>query len=423
MAKKVLGNSQIVRRIVRMFILDNPKADKPTYILFLKTLVDGRLKYSTRVKILPVNWKDARAFPSQPKYLKECTIINETLEKLQSTFDSAPKDKRTREHIRRLFDLALGYALPTREKTITDIVELIIQDREQGRELTKSGKVFSPGSTKNWRLTLRKLVEYETSKGVTLYFETFNMDSANNLLSYLNVKHQMSLSTLGRTIKELKAMFTAARLRGYFPNSTMDKVPNVKEDAFDIYLTEEKILKIYNVKTTEAKQKVKEWFVIDCFTGLRISDLSLLTKDKVHKGFIKLSNEKTGAKVVIPLHWTVQEILKKYRGHFPPVISDQKMNDYIKEIAEDAGLTEQHFYSMTIGGKRMDFKPLEWEMISNHTARRSFITNLLKAGFSESEVMKLAGIKDSKTLQKYNKVTHEEVAAKVASSAYFKKPS
>lgn len=405
-----------------MFVLDNPKATAPTYILFLKTLADGRLKYSTRLKIHPDNWQEGRAMPSKPAYFKECHGINERLDQLQARFKELPKDKVTKENVRHTFDVVLGYAMPLREKTMVNVIEGIIQDREQGRELTKQGKVFSKGSTKNYRQTLVKLEEYEVANKTTLAFETFTLDTANHLLSYLNVKHKMSLSTLGRTIKELKTFFNVAKVKG-FSNDTMAKVPNVKEDAFDIYLTEEKILQIYNTQTSEAKVKVKEWFVIDCFTGLRISDLVTLSKDMIHKDVIKLSNEKTGAKVVIPLHWTVKEILKKNNGHFPKVISDKKMNKYIKEIAEDAGLKERHFYTMTIGGKKMEFKPREWEMISNHTARRSFITNLLKAGFAESEVMKLAGIKDSKTLQKYNKVTHEEVAAKVGGSPYFTKPS
>lgn len=406
-----------------MFVLDNPKSAAKTYVLFLKLLNDGRLKYSTKLKIHPINWNKGRAFPTGPEYVKECAEINQVLDKLQDRFKTIEADKLTKRYVRQALDAVMGWDDEPREKNMVDIIDEIISDREAGRELTKGGILFSYGTIKNYKQTLRKMQEYQDKKEITLYFETFSIEDCNNLLSWLSAEYKMSLSTLGRHIRELKLMFTAARKRKYHNNPVMEDIDNVSEDPHDVYLDEEKILKIYNAETEGIKTWVKEWFVIDCFTGLRISDLTTLSKGKIHNGFLNLPNEKTGERVVIPLHWTVQEILNKYKGHFPPSVSDQKMNKHIKEVAKEAELKDVIFYSQTIAGKRQDFEMFEWQMISNHTGRRSFITNLLKAGFSESEVMKLAGIKESKTLQKYNKISHQEVAKKAADNPFFKKPA
>lgn len=191
----------------------------------------------------------------------------------------------------------------------------------------------------------------------------------------------------------------------------------MQEDAFDIYLSQTEISKIYNLKLSGRYDIVRDWFVLDCYTGLRIGDLMILNSKNYSKGFITIANQKTGAKVVIPAHRYVRAILQKHGG-FPPKVKDFDMNEKIKDIGEKAGIDDRVLFTITRGGRREDQYLKKFQMISNHTARRSFITNLLKTGVPDTIVMKLTGIKSAATLKRYDKLGTEE-AAKIASRHRF----
>lgn len=96
------------------------------------------------------------------------------------------------------------------------------------------------------------------------------------------------------------------------------------------------------------------------------------------------------------------------------------MNRSIKQVCELAGINETVLYSITKGGVRKDFHLKKWEMVSNHTSRRSFITNLLNDGVPDNTVMQLAGIKKHATLMKYKKTKPEETAKLMKGKSIFK---
>jgi hypothetical protein len=112
-------------------------------------------------------------------------------------------------------------------------------------------------------------------------------------------------------------------------------------------------------------------------------------------------------------------LVSKYKG-FPPKMNDQEINDEIKDVAEICGIDKTELYTVTEGGKRRDYYLKRYEMVSNHTARRSFITNLIKAGVEHTMIMKLAGIVKFETLARYIKLSAEEVADQAAKLDFFK---
>jgi integrase len=103
-----------------------------------------------------------------------------------------------------------------------------------------------------------------------------------------------------------------------------------------------------------------------------------------------------------------------------PKISDQDINELIKQVAEKAKIKGTVLYSITKGGKRQDHYLKKWQMVSNHTARRTFITNLLLNKVSETFVKKLTGIKSASTLARYNKMTTEDAAEIMSQHKFFK---
>ena len=119
----------------------------------------------------------------------------------------------------------------------------------------------------------------------------------------------------------------------------------IEEEVDTIYLTNDEIRTLYDLDLTKdiRLDRIRDLFVIGCYTGLRFSDYSQLRPLNVisnEDGYaLKVTTQKTAARVVIPLNPTVLTILEKYDGVPPRVMSNQKFNQYLKELGQLAGLT------------------------------------------------------------------------------------
>jgi integrase len=400
------------------FILDSPKSTKPTFIFFLKTFSDGRLKYPVKEKVLPGNWDS-----DLQRVKDDRDKINTTLSRIDLVFQDLQTQSRlhgkplTKLSTEMAFNKALGRVIAG--KSFFEVIDQIINDRESGKELTKDSKRFSEHTIKGYRHSRDNLFKFNPR----MTFEGVTMKTYNELIAFFNGKDfDHAINSIGKTIKNWKVFLKAAKKRGAHENLIyLDedfKVPD--EETDDIYLSESELKVIYETDyANQTLDLVRDWFIIDCFTGLRISDIQLLDAQHILKDRIRLVNEKTDTKVAIPIHPYVKSILKKHGG-LPRKITDQKMNEYIKKVCEKAEINESILYSVTKGGRRKDYHLKKYEMVSNHTARRCFITNLLNAAIPDNQVMQLAGIKKHATLLRYKKTKPDETADILKDHAFFK---
>lgn len=135
---------------------------------------------------------------------------------------------------------------------------------------------------------------------------------------------------------------------------------------------------------------------------------------------IRIQTTKTGTKVVIPIHWVVQEILD--RGFdFETKMYDQKINAYIKEVGKAAGICDSVMINRNIGGHPVQEVHPKYELITTHTARRSFATNAYKAGIPTIAIMKITGHTRETTFLRYIKVSEDENAEMLKNHDFFKK--
>ena len=123
---------------------------------------------------------------------------------------------------------------------------------------------------------------------------------------------------------------------------------------------------------------------------------------------------------VIPLHKYVIEILAKYKGSLPPVISNQKMNKYIKEIGEIAGIDETTKIAITRGGKTETNLFPKFDLMTTHTARSSFSTNAYLMDIPSISIMKITGHRTERSFMKYIRISQEENANKLNNHPFFK---
>ncbi|MFD0701777.1 site-specific integrase [Myroides pelagicus] len=199
-----------------------------------------------------------------------------------------------------------------------------------------------------------------------------------------------STNTISRTVVFVKTICNHAKANGVMVSNTFDLVKTKREKVKSIYLNENDILKLEKLKDlTETLDNARDWLLISCYTGQRVSDFMRFEKGmiKYHtnkkgelKAILEFMQQKTSKQMSVPLSSKVLDILDKREGEFPRAISDQKYNEYIKCVCEVAKLNDR-----VEGTKKVEvskgvwrnrkgiFK--KWEIVSSHIGRRSFATN------------------------------------------------
>jgi integrase len=174
----------------------------------------------------------------------------------------------------------------------------------------------------------------------------------------------------------------------------------------EIALTLDQVKTIFEfVPKTKALEIVRDIFVFQCLTGLRYGELKLINERIVTNNSLIIQEEKDVTKEPreIPLFEISNYILKKY-DYKLPLLSNQKQNEFIKDIFEDAEFTFDVEYSRTKNKSQETIIKPFYKRISTHTARRTFVTIMKKKGIADKTIMNMTGHKDLKTFNTYYKV-------------------
>jgi integrase len=157
--------------------------------------------------------------------------------------------------------------------------------------------------------------------------------------------------------------------------------------------------------------RVRDLFLVGCWTGLRFSDFTRINKNNIKKDRIEITTQKTNTKIIIPIFKIVRAILFKYNGDLPRAISNQKMNEYLKDICKlIPELNVPSEKSLTKGGLKVVENKLKYELVQCHTARRSFATNMYLDNLQIYHIMGITGHQTEKQFLRYIKMTNDESA-------------
>jgi integrase len=241
---------------------------------------------------------------------------------------------------------------------------------------------------RKYRVLQKKLARFETHRNKPIFIKDVNKRFKLEFSDYCE-KQLYSRITIQRDFAEVKTICIDARTKGIETSLELDKLSFPRLKATNIFLTFDEITKIEKIekeKLTESLENAKDWLIISCYCGQRVSDFMRFTSDMIRiendKKLIEFTQVKTKKIMTVPLHPKVIEILDKRNGDFPYAISSQKYNDYIKDVCEIAEITQ-----IVNGSKKIETAPesgvyrnitkeyRKCDLVSSHIGRRSFASN------------------------------------------------
>ena len=245
-----------------------------------------------------------------------------------------------------------------------------------------------------------------------LSFEFFNEEGLTEYVQYLREVREMRNSTIGKQLSFLKWFLRWSFKQGMHSNNAYDTFkPKLKDTQKKIiFLTWEELNRLREFKippTKQALERVRDVFLFQCFTGLRYSDVFNLRRSDIKGDHIEVTTVKTSDSLIIELNDHSRAILEKYKDvefendRALPVITNQKMNDYLKELAELAEINEPVRQTYYKGNERIDEVTPKYALLGTHAGRRTFICNALALGIPPQVVMKWTGHSDYKAMKPY----------------------
>ena len=245
-----------------------------------------------------------------------------------------------------------------------------------------------------------------------LTLDEFDKSQLTRFVQFLIETKDMRNSTVKKQLGYLKWFFRWCQEKGYCKCSDYQNFdPKLKTTPKKvIFLDESELEQLETFEIPEGKkylERVRDVFLFCCYSSLRYSDVYNLKRSDIQNNKMMITTIKTHDDLAIELNKTTTSILRKYEEcDFPgnkalPVITNQKMNDYLKELCELAGIDtpiSEVFYK---GGVRHEITTPKYALMSTHAGRRTFICKALSMNIPPEVVMKWTGHSDYKAMKPY----------------------
>ena len=412
---------------IKRSIVFSPERRKKNGILIMENVPifmrvsfgSTRIKLSTGYKIDLDKWDDKAQRVKRNcmnKSLQTASDINMELSKQENAIQAAFKDFEYTETMPSVEELKEAFQKQLKRK--------IESEKEEKAKGPSPSKIFwkaydefirTCGTANEWtdatyaRFSVLKNHLLAFNKRVS--FETFNEKGILGFTEYMRKTNHRNV-TVEKNMKLLRWFLRWCYNNGIYNDNTFEKFrPKLKSSEQKIiFLTRDELQRIRDLEIPETKnylERVRDVFLFCCFTGLRYSDVNNLRKSDIKDGQIEITTIKTHDYLVIELNDHSRAILEKYKDfHFEgdkalPVISNQKMNTYLKELGKLAGIDEPIKQTYYIGNERKEEVHPKHDLLASHVGRRTFICNALSLGIPAQVVMKWTGHSDYKAMKPY----------------------
>jgi integrase len=404
------------------FHLKRPNQPDATPIFILFNADGKRTKIYTGTSILPNHWNSEEQRAKTGKgYPKENGYINEGLELM--------KDRLVEHYSKRR---ATGF-IPSADE-LKAVIEPAKQTEEQARALPQFFAAYEawievseltkrPNTIKTYRTTLRHLREFEDHTHYAVTFESMTATFGDKFPAYLITERGLTDSVIRKNILILKNFLSFAAERGLHENMAYKRFSwkHREPDVLTLTKAELQAIAALNLSDKPYLQNARALFLMGCYTGLRFSDVMALRPEHVHGQSIRVTTTKTNDTLLIPLREEARVLVQEMMANKVHPITNQRLNEYVKELGRLAGIdrpTERVQYQ---GGKRLPSVAVpKYALLTTHTARRTFVTQALKDGMRAEVIRKITGHKDLKSFSRYIEVADRDVEEEFA-AVYGKK--
>lgn len=389
-------------KIVKHFYVREAKKDKKGESpIYLRITVNGeRAEISTNRRVNPGNWdKAAERVAGRSETAR---IINTSLDNLVAKVEKYFSNLDVKDEMISVHQITAELKGKSQNQmTLVKVYESHIARLEE-----LIGVDYVANTIKGYKSSLNGLKAFILQK----YNKTdVRLCDLNNIFiesydTYLKSIKGLNHNSAAKNLKNLCSVLNKAVSYKWIPQNPFKEYSFNYVNPQRSYLTEEEINTLHDKEfAINRLARVRDVFIFQIYTGLSYIDMAELTEDSIEIGiggkrWIVINRKKTGSRSSIPILPRSQEVLDKYKtdpwclamGRLLPVSSNQKMNAYLKEIADLCGITKN---------------------LTTHLARHTFATTItLSTGVPIETVSKMLGHCDLKTTQIYSKVVDRKVA-------------
>jgi integrase len=301
--------------------------------------------------------------------------------------------------------------------TFTELKEIILQ-KIKGIEKHNFFDVYDLYiKTKSPTVTKATITKFNSIKTHLLNFESatkskITFDSIDipffDLLQNYFIDIKLSNNYIKKVLSFFKSFLHWSYDRSYTTNDKFKQVQNIKEvDTVQIALSKEELQRFIDVQLDTRLSKVRDCFLFQLYTGQRYSDISIFDITDVKNDVWFLKQTKTSKAVEIPIITPALQILAKYNYKLP-LLSNVKMNEYLKEIGKLANINDMIKITKSVGAEKIETVQPKYELITTHTARRTFVSLSAYSGMQNDVIMSMTGHGSDKMVSKYFKTNTDE---------------
>lgn len=357
------------------FYLPESGTRKNIHLRFTDKYLNETFTFRTSLRIKEEDWNRGKQRPVNI-YLKKYKKLNAKLDEIKKAIAEYVREQRLIKK-------------QIRQRTISKIIREICSGKRiefcdnsllyyMRWYITAKKELICNSTYKRYKVFYHLLERFEGFLFRKLYIEEVNSDFIRDFVIF-GKEEEYSENTIYRTIHFVKTILNFAERKGIRTCVRELEIRREKQSKQVITLTEHEIAQIEQTEVPKELQAAKDWLLISCFTGQRFSDFihfnTKQLKEINGKTCLSFIQQKTKKEILLPLHPSVLNTLKRNKNRFPQLMDIQHYNIGIKEIARLANLNESIKARKRLGFRTKEVKAEKWEILSSHIGRRSFATN------------------------------------------------
>jgi site-specific recombinase XerD len=422
-----------VKKYVRFYVQSRKRwADekpKPRPVVFSFAYQGKILCSLTGIAVLAADWDNKRQRVKTT--VKRSNEVNTYLNNLESKINDIYFDALNKEVT--IDNQYILHKLKNKPERKERKFEQVYMTDEWAKYLDIHEVKFKPSTIKGMRAVLDKFKRFCKKKKINPSFDDINTPLLSDYVRYL-LEIGNTNNTIHSAIKRMKIFMSYALKAGKHNNNQYNRY-NLSEKVGRIkFLEWHEVKKLIDLKIDDPfRNDVRNLFLFSCLSALRNSDVANLKKEDIKSHTFEgeetifhalhIRQKKTDHIQTIPLLDAAYDILMQYKdtkGDLAlPKIRLGLINEHIKDIAKEAGLTEKIPIDIYRGEKRETEYKEKWEILTSHMGRRTFISVAAAKGIPMHMVAEIAGQNPKTTMRHYAGIIDKEKFKRIVNDMKF----